>query len=213
MMSHVPVCLHTNVEDPIARLYAIHRASEAAKADLELVGNDMLARWSELTVPGVLRTLWRIVPRLPRPPINLVLANVPGPKERLSFAGAEVEDLTSVGPILDGVGLNITAWSYGDRLNYGLLAVPEQVPDLDELAGDIEAAAAQLEQLAEGPAVRPLRADARQRAGRGHTRVTAGNVVVSRASMVAGCPSSWLTTPTPPRRARRSDRARTRRAR
>jgi diacylglycerol O-acyltransferase len=145
MLSHVPVCLHTDIDDPIDRLRAIHHSAERAKADLEIAGHDLLARWSELTMPWILRSLWSIVPRLPRPPINLVLANVPGPRTRLRFAGAEVEDLTSVGPILDGVGLNITAWSYCDRVNYGMLAVPEQVPDLAEFASDIETAATQME--------------------------------------------------------------------
>jgi hypothetical protein len=34
-----------------------------------------------------------------------------------------------VGPILEGIGLNITAWSYGDALGVSVLACPTSVPD------------------------------------------------------------------------------------
>lgn len=137
-VSHIPISLHTDIEDPIDRLAAIHASSSHAKDDLQITGKDLLVRWSELNHPAAIRAVWNLIPRLPRPPINLVLASVPGPPKRLHFAGAEVADLTSVGPLLDGVGLNVTAWSYCDRLNFGLLACPQHVPDLAQLARGIE---------------------------------------------------------------------------
>ena len=34
-----------------------------------------------------------------------------------------------MGPILEGIGLNITAWSYGDELGVSLIGCPTSVPD------------------------------------------------------------------------------------
>jgi diacylglycerol O-acyltransferase len=44
-----------------------------------------------------------------------------GPRERIYFGPIEIEALYSVGPILEGIGLNITAWSYEQTLGVSLL--------------------------------------------------------------------------------------------
>jgi diacylglycerol O-acyltransferase len=64
------------------------------------------------------------------PPINVVVSNVAGPRAPVTIAGARLSDLFSVGPILEGIGLNVTAWSYLDRMNFSLLACPDLLPDL-----------------------------------------------------------------------------------
>jgi diacylglycerol O-acyltransferase len=40
-----------------------------------------------------------------------------------------LEAIYSVGPILEGIGLNITAWSYADALHVSVLGCPTSVPD------------------------------------------------------------------------------------
>ena len=49
-------------------------------------------------------------------------------------ANARLVDLFSVGPILEGIGLNVTAWSYDGRLNFSLLGCPDLVADLRSVA-------------------------------------------------------------------------------
>ena len=68
-----------------------------------------------------------------RPPINLVVSNVPGPREPLYVAGARMEGIYSVGPILEGIGLNVTVWSYCDQLNVGVIACREHIADPHEI--------------------------------------------------------------------------------
>ena len=46
----------------------------------------------------------------------------------------EVEELYSGGPLLEGVALNITVWSFRDQLSFGLVACRKAVPDLHDLA-------------------------------------------------------------------------------
>ena len=64
-----------------------------------------------------------------RPPLNVVLSNVAGPRERICFGPIQLESLYSVGPILEGIGLNITAWSYVDALGVSVLGCPASLSD------------------------------------------------------------------------------------
>jgi hypothetical protein len=64
-----------------------------------------------------------------RPPLNLVISNVPGPREPLYLAGARLEAMYPVSVVVDGVGLNITVMSYLDHLDFGIVADREQVDD------------------------------------------------------------------------------------
>ena len=63
-------------------------------------------------------------------PVNVVISNVPGPRQPLYFAGAKLDAYIPVSTISDGVGLNITVHSYGDRMDFGLIADRDLVPDL-----------------------------------------------------------------------------------
>jgi diacylglycerol O-acyltransferase len=66
-------------------------------------------------------------------PVNVVISNVPGPREPLYFAGAKLDHYIPVSTISNGVGLNITVHSYEDKLDFGLVADRDLVPDLWEL--------------------------------------------------------------------------------
>lgn len=52
-----------------------------------------------------------------RAPFNVVVSNVPGPRQPLHVAGARLVDFFSAGPVLEGIGVNVTAWSYMDHLD------------------------------------------------------------------------------------------------
>jgi diacylglycerol O-acyltransferase len=79
-----------------------------------------------------------------RPPINLVVSNVAGPREPLYVAGARMESIYSVGPILEGIGLNVTVWSYCDRLNVGVIACREHIADPHEITDGMTVALGEL---------------------------------------------------------------------
>jgi diacylglycerol O-acyltransferase len=83
-----------------------------------------------------------------RPPINLVVSNVPGPRDPLYVAGAQMVGIWSVGPILEGIGLNVTVWSYRDDLNIGVIACREHIPDPHEITDGMGDALAELVSLA-----------------------------------------------------------------
>ena len=89
-----------------------------------------------------MRTATRLTGRF-RSPVNLVISNVPGPREPLYAAGAKLLHYYPVSTIVDGQGLNVTVQSYLDTLDFGLVACRELVPDLwsmvDAMIDDIGA--------------------------------------------------------------------------
>jgi diacylglycerol O-acyltransferase len=66
-------------------------------------------------------------------------------------AGARIEGIYSVGPILESVGLNVTAWSYAGHLNVSLLACRDHLPDLHRIAAGLDEALTELEAISPEP--------------------------------------------------------------
>ena len=73
-------------------------------------------------------------------PVNLVVSDVAGPAVPLYLAGRRAEQFYALGPVFDGVGLNITAVSYNGVIGVGYLTCPDRLPDLDRLVGQQQAA-------------------------------------------------------------------------
>jgi diacylglycerol O-acyltransferase / wax synthase len=129
------VALGTDVADPIERLAVvkatIDAAREWAKGDTELfaVWQDYYLIFGKLT----LKFLGFVEKVTKKPLFNAVVSNVRGPRP-LSLAGAPVVAVRSMGPITRVLGLNITAWSYGEDFSIGVQSCREFMPDLPVLA-------------------------------------------------------------------------------
>jgi diacylglycerol O-acyltransferase len=74
----------------------------------------------------------RILPRIPigRSAYNLILSNVPGPRDQLYFLGCQIDTMYPLGPIIGGAGLNITVMSLNGELGIGIIACPDLLPDV-----------------------------------------------------------------------------------
>lgn len=148
-VSNLFTTLATDLEDPSERLQVIHRVTDAAKVVQQTLGPDMLIDWVQFAPPSPLSAVMRLYSRSGMAsrhpaPFNVVVSNVRGPAEEISISGALLCDLFSVGPILEGIGLNVTAWSYVDRMNFSFLSCPDLVPDLGPLVAELPAALAEL---------------------------------------------------------------------
>jgi diacylglycerol O-acyltransferase / wax synthase len=151
-ISAMLVSLATDEGDPVERLQAVAKSGAAAKAQEELLSGSLLGEIAQLTVP-VLATIAarcleevRLFDRVP-PPFNLTLSNIPGPTFDLWWAGGRVAALHPIGPIADGVSLNITAMSYLDSLYLGLLGCRRLIPDMEALGEGIVQSLDQLVKL------------------------------------------------------------------
>ncbi|HUY23359.1 MAG TPA: wax ester/triacylglycerol synthase family O-acyltransferase [Acidimicrobiales bacterium] len=149
------VSIGTDLADPLERLRHIQAVAAASKDVRSVLGNDLLERRADIVPPQLYALTVRTWARTHladhmRPPVNLVLSNVPGPRERLRVGKAELDAIYSVGPILEGIGLNITAWSYADALHVSVLGCPASVPDPWSIADALHGSLADLKQTAVG---------------------------------------------------------------
>ena len=173
-LSAMLVSLATTVDDPVERLVAIRAAATRAKSQQALVGPDLLTQLTGLAPPALaaravrLSANLRLWERLPRPLCNVVVSNVAGAPVPLWCAGAPVRAMWPLGPITDGIGLNITVLSYLDVLHVGLVGCPGVTTGLDRLGGHLVDAAGELSKTADraNAPSRPARRARRARADR-----------------------------------------------
>jgi diacylglycerol O-acyltransferase len=79
------------------------------------------------------------------PPIhNLVVSSIPGPPVPLYIAGATLEATYPMGPLIEGSGLNVTVLTNLGNVDVGIIACPDLVPDVADLARGFEAGVAEL---------------------------------------------------------------------
>jgi diacylglycerol O-acyltransferase / wax synthase len=145
-VSGIVASLPTDEPDPVQRVARVHDSMVGAKSLFDAVPADALTDFAQFPPPAVfaraMRTATRLTTRFALP-VNVVISNVPGPREALYTAGARLLHYYPVSTIVDGQGLNITVQSYLDTLDFGLVACRELVPDLwdmvDAIVDDLEA--------------------------------------------------------------------------
>jgi diacylglycerol O-acyltransferase len=155
------VPLPTDEGDAAKRLERAHATMRTAKERHRAVPANLLANANHLIPPALLARAARVTAGFAAssrfaPPYNVIISNVPGPGFPVFIAGARQLANFPVSVIHDGVGLNITVFSYEDRVDFGIVADRELMPDVDDLVGSLERALAEL-----SDAVRPLATEAR----------------------------------------------------
>jgi diacylglycerol O-acyltransferase len=144
------VPIPTNEPDPRRRLMRTHELLRSAKERHAAVPAQLLTDATAFIPPAVAalaaRTTVEILGRT-RPPLNLVISNVPGARQPLYCAGAKLQASFPVSVVIDGVGLNITVMSYRDHMDFGIIADRDQVDDVWSLMDGTERALAELEEV------------------------------------------------------------------
>ena len=130
----------TNLEDPKGRLEAIIAQSTKSKEMSHPLRALMpqVSNISMLGAPIVVQILALLYSRsdlsnvLP-PAANITVSNVPGPRQTLYAAGAELLHIFPVSISTHGLALNITVQSYRDQLDFGFIAGANIIPHVQVL--------------------------------------------------------------------------------
>ena len=142
----VMVCtLATDVEDPGQRLELIKSSVQAAKAQLKGRSARTSDNYTQLLSGLVVLTQALGIADRVAPAANVIVSNVPGSREPRYLNGALLVEQYPMSMLIDGQALNITVTSHDDRLDFGLLACPDAVPDPQHLADLLENALEKLE--------------------------------------------------------------------
>jgi diacylglycerol O-acyltransferase / wax synthase len=152
-VSSMFVQLPCQLDDPIERLMAIHEGTKGAKEEHKALGATTLQNWAEHATPNVFGAAARLYTGMKladrhRPVANLVISNVPGPDFPLYLAGSQMQGMFPLGPVMDGMGLNITIMSYLGVLYWGLASDARAVPRLWDIAAAIPHALTELMEAA-----------------------------------------------------------------
>jgi diacylglycerol O-acyltransferase len=141
----VQVSLATHIASPLGRLVAIQESMQAVKTRLgEMQKSDIDAYTVMTNMPLSLGQVTGLSGRV-SPMFNLVISNVPGPKDTLYFNGAELLASYPVSLVLHGYALNITVVSYKDSLEFGVIGCRDTLPHIQRFLDYFEASLAELE--------------------------------------------------------------------
>lgn len=176
-VGQILVSLATDVADPQRRLLAVVASSRANKGLMKEVDPDVYTNYTHLSMlPQILAARTKYGHRVLN--ANLVISNVPGPRETQYVNGARLEAMYSASMLLAGQALNITVCNFGDNLDIGIVACPDLCPSPQKLAvyaGEelevleralrIGSAAAQVRAGAARPGAKPARSARRAPAG------------------------------------------------
>jgi WS/DGAT/MGAT family acyltransferase len=137
--------LATNVADPADRLAAIHDSMQTGKRLFSGLNQVQASAVSALmTGPLMLSMAPGGIAQFVPPPFNLVISNVPGPREPLYFNGARLTGIYPLSIPTMYQALNITVTSYVDNMEFGLTGCRRSVPHLQRLLTHLDDALSDL---------------------------------------------------------------------
>ncbi len=160
--------LATHIADPQKRLKKIVQSTTSAKERLSSMarlqkmahGITSISPMGAAMVTGSAKK---------HPLFNVVISNVPGPKQALFMDGARLDEVYPVSIPSQYLALNITISGYGDNLGFGFIACRRSVPALQRMLAYTDDAINELEHAFGIVTTRPL-AQVEQGAKAGRTK-------------------------------------------
>jgi WS/DGAT/MGAT family acyltransferase len=121
----VPLVLPIGVDNPIERVYEVRRRMAALKGSYQ-----PLLAFSLLAVAGLLiKPAQDVMLNLFAKKTTAVMTNVPGPREKLKFCGATLEQSMFWVPQSGDVGLGVSILSYGGGVQFGVITDSTLCPE------------------------------------------------------------------------------------
>lgn len=118
--------VYSEIADPLLRLRAIADSAQTSKRVTDAVGKE-LARDLLEYLPGPIGEA--LVRNIRLPGIGLIVSNVRGPDVPLYMAGAQLVNYSPISIAIDGIGLNVTGFSYNGTMWICAVSCREMMPD------------------------------------------------------------------------------------
>jgi len=136
-MMFIPI--HSDVEDPLARLRAITEVTTNAKETQNAIAARQMTDLTQHIPSATTALAGRLITGLGLGHrairvCNCTITNVPGPQQPLYFNGAKLVKMIGCAPIVDGMGLIITAISYNGEIVFSFSGCREMIPDPEKLS-------------------------------------------------------------------------------
>ena len=130
------------VRDPVERLRTVQQAMGNLKQSKQALGAEVIAGLQDFAPPTLLAQASRLnfSTRL----FNLIVTNVPGPQFPLYLLGREMETIVPIAFLPEHHALAVAIMSYNGKVEFGLLADYDAMPDLEDLGRHVEEALAEL---------------------------------------------------------------------
>ena len=136
--------LGTHICDPANRLRVVQASVREAKNRFAQMSSEEILNFTALSMaPTGLNLLTGLAPKWRA--FNVIISNVPGPREPLYWNGARLEGMYPVSIVLDRIALNMTLTSYRDQIEFGLIACRRTLPSMQRLLDYLEQSIRELE--------------------------------------------------------------------
>ncbi len=151
-IANMMIQLATHIEDPLERLEYIMEQTMLGKSRHKTMGAKTLSKMADAVPFGLANLAAGLYSKynikdLHRPPFNVTITNVPGPRSLLYLNGHKVVSMFGLTPVVDGFGLIIAAFSYNGQLTITATSDAKTMPDADKFARYLRDAANELELL------------------------------------------------------------------
>jgi WS/DGAT/MGAT family acyltransferase len=151
-IANMLIQLATHIEDPLERLEYIQEQTMLGKSRHNTMGAKTLAKMADVVPFGLANLAAGLYSKynikdLHRPPFNVTITNVPGPRGLLYLNGHKVVSIFGLTPVVDGFGLIIAAFSYNGQVSITTTSDAKTMPDADVLSKYIRESANELEAL------------------------------------------------------------------
>ena len=129
----IMVKMGTELPDAADRLAGIHQSMKDGKDGLSSMTPVQILAMSAIgQVPAILTPMFRMQ-GIVRPPYNVIISNVPGPRTTHYWNGAQLLGTYPMSIPINGMALNITCTSYDGLMCFGLTGCRRTVPHLQRL--------------------------------------------------------------------------------
>ena len=139
--------LGTHVADAAQRITIVKASVREARQRLKsMTQQEIMAYTALMLTPAGMQMLTGMMPKWQA--FNVLISNVPGPKEPLYWNGARLRGMYPISMPLDRLALNVTILSYHDQLEFGLTACRRTLPSMQRMLTHLETGIEQLEDAA-----------------------------------------------------------------